>query len=695
MGRFVEGSAEAFDSVYIDPLGRAVFAAAVRRSARRSLGLTRVLWAGPDRAVLLLTGTVAAGKGHGLKTGSDETNAVRRFSGLYEAVRSDGSWSLGRALPFDTLNAIHAQTLHVTLTPGRSSAFVDTLRIAVGSPFGFGVRLNAATEFASVELDGRPARYAFGGGVLWIDAPSRRAARGSRLVLRYTIPDERTPDSTGVEHPTATDSAPAYGSLDNSDVWHPFFNYDSDKDLAALSVTATLPAAYRLTTTVPQTETVRNGMRVVRAESGYPEFLLALIYDRDWRVATTELAGTGVRLETFLAPDFHFAAETLGATAARVYQVLVPRFGEPQAPTRYLAVVEDRALGHGGFAVRMNNAVISGDRATLLDEPLLGPSYPFAHEVAHAWTMNATGRAANFLREGWATYCEGLMLGAGYGPEAERALWEKLRTAYTVGLDRAGFQGGFEGHQSILGNPDNGRIHYDKGSWIFHELEYVLGDSTFDRGMRAFIARAGTGPDGYEELIADLSRAAGRDLTPFVMPWLTESYIPDVDARVEGRHLIVTQSQPGADFDLPLEVELTTAAGAVRRRVHLTTRADTVDIGDVGPVSATRPDPDHHFLLRRHFGETVRFELRAPDAKSVELAGNVASKPIPAAREGDRWIVSVPLPEGRYIWVWRVDGATPSDDALLAAAQQPGDPASRAGVRIVRPLERLADAAGR
>ncbi|HEV2752188.1 MAG TPA: M1 family aminopeptidase [Gemmatimonadales bacterium] len=696
MGRFVSGTADAFDSVYVDPLGRAVLEAAERRKETRTIGLTRVLWANADRAVLLLTGTLHSGKGKGLKTGSDETNAVRRFSGLYLATRSQGSWLLAHQIPLDSLNIIHAQNLHVALSPGRGSDFVDTLRVSVGGPYGLALRLNNATALASVRLDGRPARYAFGGGVLWVDARQQGPPRRSELELRYSIPDERAPDSAGVFKPNAAaDTAPAYGSLDNSDVWHPFFGYDSPNDFASLSVTVTLPAAYRLTTTVPQTDTVQDGQRIVHGESQYPQFLLALIYDRDWHPMTSTLPGEAVRFETFLTPEFHFSHDSLATVAVRVYHVLVPRFGEPQLPTHYLAVVEDRVLGHSGFAVRMNNAVIAGDQATMLDEPVVGPSYGYAHEVAHAWTMNSTGFAANFLQEGWATYCEGLVLGDVYGAAAEHALWEKLRTAYITGLDRAGFLGGFEGRQSLLGNPDNGRIHYDKGSWILHELEYVLGDSVFNQAMRAFVARAGSGPNGYRELIADMSRAAGRDMTPFIMPWLTEKYIPDVDARVEGRRLIVTQAQPSADFDLPLEVELRTGTGPVRRAVHLTSRADTADLGELGPVSAVRVDPDHHFLLRRHWGERVRFTLRAPDAKTVELAGNVASKPIPATREGDVWAVTLPLTEGRYLWLWRVDGNPPSDDQVLAAAKTSGDPAARAGVRIVQPIERLAAADAR
>ena len=695
MQRFASASGPAFDSVYPDPLGRAVVESAIQHKQTRSVGLIRLLESTPSRAVLLLTGTVQSGEGSGIQTGSDETNEVRRFSGFYEAARSGGSWMITRQIPLDTLNFIRGQALHVALSPGHHSDILDTLAVTVGSPYGLAFRLNNAAHITLVQLNGRLARYAFGGGVLWIDAPPSGASRLSKLVLRYSIADEHT-TARATKSGKATarrDSVVAYGALNNTDAWNPFFGYDSGNDFSLMSVTATIPARYRLTTTVPQTEVVRNGVRTVHGETMHPQFLLALIYNKDWTPVTKQIGD--LRVETFLTPSFHFSADTLAAIVARVYHVLVPRFGEPQLPSHYLAVVEDRALGHAGFIVRMNNAVISGDRATMLDEPSLGPSYAFAHEISHGWTMNATGRAANFLQEGWASYCESLLLRDVYGAAAEHAMWEKLRTSYITGLDRAGFLGGFEGHQSILGRPDNGRIHYFKGSWILHQLEYVLGDSVFDRAMRAYITRSGSGNDGYEELIADMSRAAGRDMTSFIMPWLTEKYIPDVDAHVEGQRLIVSQSQPAADFDLPLDIDLVTDSGTVRRHVHLASRADTVDLGTTRPVTAVHVDPDHHFLLRRHWGELARFTLRAPNAQSVELAGNISVKPVAATREGDQWSVTLPLTEGRYLWMWRVDGKGPTDEEALAAVKSSNDPSARAGVRTVRPEQHLADSLAR
>ena len=473
-------------------------------------------------------------------------------------------------------------------------------------------------------------------------------------------------------------------------MWHPFFNYDSGHDLALISATVTVPAEYRLTTSLPQTETVHGGVRTVHGASLHPEFLLSLIYDREWRPVTTMVGS--LRFESFLTPAFRFSHDSLARALGRVYEVLTPRFGEAQLPTHYLAVVEHRGLTGSGFTVRMNNAVVSGDNATRLEETVLGPSAGFAHEVAHGWTMNASGPAANMLREGWATFAEAIVLRAEHGADVEAAFWDRLRAAYMTGLDRSGRGAGFQGRQSILGDPDNGRIHYYKGSWILHELEDVLGQAAFDRGMRDYIQHTGRGPSGYEEFIAAMSRAAGRghDMAPFIMPWLAGKYIPDVDARVDGGQLIVTQDQPGELFDLLLEVELTAGSSMVRRSVHLTRRADTVTIAGLGPIREVRVDPDHHFLLVRHWGDTARFELRAPAAKTAELVGNFLAKPMAAARDGDVWSVQLPMTEGRYIWLWRVDGKTPADSVAIASAAAGGD-AAIAGVRTVRGVRRIVD----
>ncbi len=206
----------------------------------------------------------------------------------------------------------------------------------------------------------------------------------------------------------------------------------------------------------------------------------------------------------------------------------------------------------------------------------------------------------------------------------------------------------------------------------------------FDRGMRAYMQIPGGQPGGHEAFTAAMSKAAGRDMSSFIMPWLQGKYIPDVDARAEGTCVIVSQTQPEVVFDLPLKLALTTVAGkTVERTIQLKHREDTLDVRGLGEMREVRVDPDHQFLMRRHWGETVRFELRAPNAKEVMLAGLMSLKPLPATRNGDVWTLAIPLTEGRYPWNWQVDGKPVETDY----EGQPGT-----GLKMVKALQRVSDA---
>jgi hypothetical protein len=681
LSRFATGTRESFDSVYPDPLGRGLVYTTSQRHLVRRGELERVVWTDARRAILLLTGTIRSNiqgdsSAAGVDEGSDETNRVLRFSGLYEAAISRGQWALVRRIPFDTANLIRAQNIHVALTPGRGIVVTDTLTIDVGSPYGFIARLNNAVRLTHVQLDGKTVIPLFGGGMFRIAMPPHEHAQ---LVMRYALADDR--------------GKTAYGAYYNSDVWHPYFTHESGRDLAQINVTVQLPVAYRLSTTLPQAESVRGDVRTVIGHSMHPQFSLTLVYNRNWKVVSSTLPD-GTRFQSFLSPNFRFSHDTLEKVIGRVYHVIGSRFGEPEAPSRYVAVVEDELISDDGISARMDNAVISGSNATRLAEPIVGPSYVLAHETSHGWTMNSSGYAVGMLQEGWATYAEGLMLRDVYGADTEHQFWERQRTGYMNGLDRGGMPGDSGVRQSILANPDSRGNQYYTGAWIFRSLNFVLGDSTFDRGMRAFIGHAGKGPNDYREFIAAMSRAAGRDMNSFIMPWLSAGYIPDVEARLDGLHVIVTQSQPGMLFDLPLDVVLTIASGKiVLRHVHLTRRADTLDVSDVETIVDVRVDPERHFLMKRHYGEIVRFELPAsavPLAKSVELSGNFLTIPRAALRSGDSWSLELPLSEGRYIWQWRVDGSAPPEDSIFTdITGGPPRSGARSGLLLVRAIRRV------
>lgn len=665
LNEFASGSIEEFSQVVPDSASQVVVQRAIKEKAERKGNLDIVIWQSGDRAVLLLTGTVEA------KNSGDETTGSREFSGLYEAAATEGIWKIVKRIPIDQDNRILSQAVQCSILPGNKIDVQDSVGISVGSNYGFAVRLNDRAQLREVKLDGKAVKFELGGGVLWIKTPLRRHAT---LSLSYTLASESHNEQAPTVASALKNGPPAFGEFLNVDLWMPLFDFDSANDTVPISITARIPAEYYLTTSIPQTETVSNGVRVVRGKTDEPEFTLTLIFDRDWHPTTTKIGD--IEFQTFLTSGFHWKPEQLEAIVRKEYQILDPRFGPPQS--RYLAVVEERGIGESGFRYRANDLVVSGAGGGKLlivppDSAASAPNAPLAHEVSHGWTMQATGPAANTLREGWATFCEWLYVGKEYGDDVERDIWETGRNYYLLG--------GHNGVRSILGNPGNGSIHYVKGAWIFHILEEAMGQSRFDRGMREYVEIPRNQPAGYEQFIAAMSHAEGRDMTSFVMPWLNGKYIPDIDARIDGSSLILTQTQPDVTFELPLDVALTTSSGKTfERTVQISGHSTTMDVADLGKVTGVRIDPNHEFLLQRHFGETVHFELRAPNAKSVSLSGNFTLKPMPATKNGDAWSLDLPISEGRYSWAWVVDGKT-------LDGSYNGQPAS--GVRFVQPLARL------
>ncbi len=661
--RFAAGSAAEFNGVDPDASGQDVVAAAIHRKATRVGNLGQVVWRDPNRAVLLLTGTVAD------KSSSAETIRSRHFSGLYEAVNSAGGWRISRQLPFDAGNRILSHTVDAVIVPAKNISVRDTLNIDATGKYGFAVRLNDQAQLADVRINGKRVQYAFGGGVLWMKTPPQPHAK---LLVAYRLAEDRDSKSAPGKNAAEAPGKQDYGSFPNAEVWLPIFDFDSANDTGSFAVTVHLPAAYTLTTSIPQTDTVRDGVRTVQGRSDGQDFALTLIYDRGWHPTTAKIGD--LQFATFLTPDFKWSPEVLGKQVREVYDLLLPRFGDPQGT--YFAVAEERDLGESGFRYRSNDLVVSGQGGgkqlmATANEAASTPTAAFAHEVSHGWTMQATGPAANFLREGWATYCEWMFLGAQYGPQVERGIWQTAYNYYILG--------GHNGVRSILGNPDNGSIHYTKGAWIFHMLQAVMGRPAFDRGMREYIQIPRSQPAGYPEFIAAMSHAAGHDMSAFLMPWLSGKNIPDLDVQVNGAQIVVTQRQPDVFSDLPLKLSYETASGdVVERSIHIAGKVTNFETGEAGAIHQVRLDPDHQFLLMRHLGETVRFDLRAPSAKTVALSGNFTLKPVPAVRTGDVWTVEIPMVNGRYSWAWQIDGKPAKPDSTYE-----GQPST--GVRIVKP----------
>ncbi|MEM6327411.1 MAG: M1 family aminopeptidase [Bacteroidota bacterium] len=646
---FADSSSDVFSAWYPFNLGRELVEWAESRSHQRDAGPARVLPGATDtEARLLLGGVVRYGN-----TG-DETIAADDYSGIYTVERQpDGLWYLTDRLGPEMYGNVQRHRLAVGLRPGEGLDVVDTLSVT-GGPHGLLLTLNHTAQIAAVEVEGQAADYVQSGGKVWVNVPTSTT---THLVVRHSVDVSREPATSVNSGRFLAD----FGHVRNQYYWYPFVDFD---ETAEATMTVTAPERVRVATDLPQTESVQNGIRTVRAQSEGGAMPLLLFYDAGW-VPVQRQAG-GYQMTVYGTPDFEPRPDTLAQVFAETVDILTARFGSPRG--RSVAVVQQRARPGGSWPFRSNTVIAANTRGAVLSSPFPQPRDLFGHEVAHAWT-EATGRARNFLLEGLATYAESILLRETYGADTVDLFWETKRNNY--------FAGGFEGRTWLADDLSNEGVSYDKGAWVFRMLEEAVGQEVFDAGVRAFVSTPPGEPIRLDDFVDRMSTAAGRDVRPFLAPWVENERVPDLRARVEGSKVVLEQVQEGLPYLLDVDIDVVAAGDTSRVTVPLRGLRGQAPLPLDTTVDALVIDPARRWLIRRHRGERVTLTLDAPqDASEVVLSGDFFDRSLrPATYVDGRWQVELELPSGTYFYAFRVDGDWQDITALVIRPLADLDPA--------------------
>ncbi|MDO8860591.1 M1 family aminopeptidase [Haliea sp. E1-2-M8] len=176
------------------------------------------------------------------------------------------------------------------------------------------------------------------------------------------------------------------------------------------------------------------------------------------------------------------------------------------------------------------------------DEELLGRASLIAHEVAHMWFGNlVTMRWFNdvWTKEVFANFMAAKMVNPGF-PDIDHELNFLLRhypAAYAV--DRS------EGANPIrqqLGNLNEagqmyGPIIYNKAPIMMRQLERMLGEELFRRGMRDYLTRYAYGNATWPALVEILDPLTEVDLQKWSEVWVHDSGFPGRSLQVEDPEL--------------------------------------------------------------------------------------------------------------------------------------------------------------
>lgn len=333
-------------------------------------------------------------------------------------------------------------------------------------------------------------------------------------------------------------------------------------------------------------------------------------------------------------------ADSLIAMNTQALRWLGDWFGVPYPFGKYefllAPVFPFGGMEHPGAVFYNEQSFIYRERPTA--SQLLGRQATVFHEVAHQWFGDyVTMRWFDdlWLKEGFATYMAAKMQAA-ITPAASPWKTFYLRNKpVAYGTDAtAGTTPVWQQLDNLEQAKSNyGPIVYNKAPGILRQLDYLVGERNFQRGVRRFLAQHPYGNATWRDLLAAVGSASGRDLTSWGAQWILRPGMPIIEQELvseNGRitRLALTQrpAQPALSGveAWPLRVSLLlwySDAPAVRIPVEMSSRS-TVIAGARGrrtPDFVFANDGDHGYAivlpddasvrwLEQHIG-TVRDDL--------------------------------------------------------------------------------------
>ncbi len=160
-----------------------------------------------------------------------------------------------------------------------------------------------------------------------------------------------------------------------------------------------------------------------------------------------------------------------------------------------------------------------------------------AHEMAHQWFGDLVTLAwwdDTWLNESFASWMESKIV------EAWKPEWE-LDVDVVAGKSGVMRQDSLDTARAIRQKIDDERdienafdgITYGKGEAVLTMLEKWIGADTFQKGVRAYLAKHAWGNATYDDFVGAMSDAAGKDLHPLFDSFVLQSGLPYVSVKLE------------------------------------------------------------------------------------------------------------------------------------------------------------------
>jgi aminopeptidase N len=383
------------------------------------------------------------------------------------------------------------------------------------------------------------------------------------------------------------------GETESNSAWFPTIDKPNQKTTTEISLT--VPAKYvtlsngRLASQVP----AGPGLRTDTWKMDQPHApYLVMMAVGDFRI--TKDSWRGKEVNYYLEPKYTAQAKQIFGRTPQILEFFSERLGVAFPWNKYSQVV---CREYTAGAMENTSASLFGEQAqgsarALLDWEYGGVEREISHELFHQWfgdyvsceswsNLTMSESFANFGEVLWAEHAHGADAGAEH---AARSLRTYLRNPANHALPLVRFD--YADKEDLFDN-----VTYQKGGSILNMLRAELGEDVFFRGLQRYLTQNAFVTGEPHQLRLALEEASGRDLNWFFNQWYYRAGHPVVtldyqyDAARHRQAVVARQTQGGAPFVLPLQVDVYANGRAQRYPATLRHAVDTLYF-----PAATRPD---------------------------------------------------------------------------------------------------------
>ncbi|MBO8175079.1 MAG: hypothetical protein H0Z18_07470 [Thermococcus sp.] len=181
------------------------------------------------------------------------------------------------------------------------------------------------------------------------------------------------------------------------------------------------------------------------------------------------------------------------------------------------------------------------------------------HEIAHSWFYNYA--SFGVLDEALATFSSLLLFDkSNYKILEERILGDYFSNTTPI----ANVKSVSRGYYNVL---------YYKGAFVFHSLQFVLGNETFFEGLRELLKECHERECNLTDVQDAFEKVSDQKLGWFFKEWFYTAKVPDYEVenltvkRKNNEYLLIFEVVDKNSFTMPLEVEVVTSKEKLIKKV--------------------------------------------------------------------------------------------------------------------------------